>query len=242
MKRTAFFLAALLFLAGCGAPAPSSQPAPEVQVVEVEPERFFATPYALEDVGYFLDIPEDIGIHDPNPEDPERKIFPVGRPYQVVEPDFLDEPGGFYGASCLSGRVTLIQPLCHYLEFVSAGDTPLCFSILQAFRNDELEQPGVRIPFYQRYSRYQRNAKERYGKDPADLERFVVYRDEAVTVYDFFPVTDAPSLEEQLRAKAREPWAQYEEKGIDYLWFLEVERYFAQDVGRFIKPIPTETG
>ena len=89
MKRTAFFLAALLFLAGCGAPAPSSQPAPEIQVVEVEPERFFATPYALEDVGYFLDIPEDIGIHDPNPEDPERKIFPVGRPYQVVEPDFL---------------------------------------------------------------------------------------------------------------------------------------------------------
>ena len=81
MKRTAFCLAALLLLAGRGAPAPSSQPAPEIQAVEVEPERFFATPYALEDVGYFLDIPEDIGIHDPNGEGWEQFTEP---PYEVM--------------------------------------------------------------------------------------------------------------------------------------------------------------
>lgn len=249
MKRTAFCLAVLLLLAGCGAPAPSSQPAPEIQVVEVEPERFFATPYALEDVGYFLDIPEDIGIHDPN--DPE-EVPLVGTPYQIMNTETgqryvpASSPNyyttGIIGGENLYGRMTAIQPVCPYRALTS--DTYMTIVVLQAFLNEELETPGVRIPFLQPYVRGNLALRHLYGRDLADVEEFKVYEDDTITVYDFFILSQAPLLEEQLRDNAES--LHLDEFGIDYLWLLEVDTYLRDvtqgGVGRFIKPIPAETG
>ena len=185
MKRTAFCLAALLLLAGCGAPAPSSQPAPEIQTVEVEPERFFATPYALEDVGYFLDIPEDIGIHDPNGEGWEQFTEP---PYEVMTLETSVFPysstGEKYstnaeGGLSLYGRMTAVRLRLEYSDINASKVSPV---LLQAYLNEELETPGVRIPFLQPYIRGNLSLRRVYGRELEDVEDYMVYQDETITV------------------------------------------------------------
>ena len=246
MKRAAFFLAAVFLLGGCGAPASSSQPAPEIQVVEVEPERFFATPYALEDVGYFLDIPEDIGIHDPNGEGWKQFTEP---PYEVMTLETSVFPysstGEKYstnaeGGLSLYGRMTAVRLRLEYSDINSSKVSPV---LLQAYLNEELETLGARIPFLQPYARGNLSLRRIYGRDPEDLEDYVVYRDETITVYDLFLLTENPRLEEQLQAAAE--FDGLPERGIDHLWLLEVDTYLRDvtqgGVGRFIKPIPEGT-
>lgn len=257
-RPVALLLSAVLLLAGCsllphqpqgassnGDEAPSLD-APPIAEEPPAGESSYATPYALQDLGYHFVLPEDIGVYDTNETDltVTPQIIQKTYPHLLwTTPSATDNrfekyhAYGVYGSGNLWGSYTVLSPNCLYV--VPGSETSVCFSLLQAFRRSELEAPGAQIEFLQEEIRQYPNDRTgriytHYGLPVAEVEAYRVYADEEIVVYDFFPFTNAPPLEEQLEELAQE-W-NYQERGIDLTWPLELrDAILERGVGSFIQ-------
>lgn len=109
-----------------------------------------------------------------------------------------------YGGERLLGEYTVLQPGA----VQTSPGNPTSFALLQAFSRSELERSNAAVKFLRRtkpknsdedyYQIYSDGPFGEFSLAPDQLEDYVVFRDDAIVVYDFFEFSKAPPLEDQL--------------------------------------------
>mgnify|MGYP003769954981 CR=1 FL=1 len=199
------------------------------------------SPYSLSELGYRLEIPEDIGIYDMNEYQEGRDLIhqhfdpPL---YYVQEEETTFQYGTYffasYGGDNLVGVYTVLHPQCMYTA--ASADTMVCLSLLQAFLRSDVEREGAQIKFLRTEETVSGAVSYvPYTLSPGELETYQVYEDEEIVVYDFLGLTSAPPLDEQLKEDAQGELL--EQKGIDLSWIFDMRDYFLKadgGIGRFL--------
>jgi len=199
------------------------------------------SPYSLSELGYCLEIPEDIGIYDPNQFHADADlIHPYFEPplYYVQEEETTFQYGTYfflsYGGDNLVGMYTALHPQCMYNA--ANADTMVCLSLLQAFLRSDVEREDAQIAFLRTEETASGTVRYvPYTLSPEEVNKYKVYEDEKIVVYDFLMLTSAPPLDEQLKKDAQEEFL--EQKGIDLSWILDMRNYFLEadgGIGRFL--------
>lgn len=197
-------------------------------------------PYSLSELGYRLEIPEDIGIYDPNQSHADADlVHPYFEPplYYVQEEETTFQYGAYffasYGGDNLVGVYTALHPQCMYTA--ANADTMVCLSLLQAFLRSDVDMENAQIAFL----RTEKTASDTvryvpYTLSPNEVDAYKVYEDEEIVVYDFLELTSAPLLDEQLEEGVQGELLS--QKGIDLSWIFDMRDYFLETdggIGRF---------
>jgi len=199
------------------------------------------SPYSLSELGYRLEIPEDIGIYDPNQSHADADLIhsyfepPL---YYVQEEETTFQYGTYlfasYGGDNLVGIYTVLHPQCMYTA--ANADTMVCLSLMQAFLRSDVDMENARIVFL----RTEKTASGTvryvpYTLSPDEVDAYKVYEDEEIVVYDFLGLTSAPPLDEQLEEGVQGELLS--QKGIDLSWIVDMRDYFIESdggIGRFL--------
>ncbi|MEG2073839.1 MAG: hypothetical protein RRY54_03650 [Angelakisella sp.] len=164
----------------------------------------YAASYSLEALGYTMDLRGNVG------EPP----YPVAVPAKTIRSEEQGENGhsglytaDVYGGERLLGDYTALQPT--YSTENDAPTNPSSFALLQAFKKVDLARSGAGIRFLRRdkpknsgedyFRGYSEGPFSEFSLEPAALQNYVVYENEAVVVYNFFDFAKPPSLDEQLQ-------------------------------------------
>ncbi|MEG0853506.1 MAG: hypothetical protein RSF82_06515 [Angelakisella sp.] len=199
----------------------------------------YATPYALEGLGYTLDLGAQTG------QTPQLAAVTTGTQKEEIEGGHSGMyKAGVYGGERLIGDYTVLQPV--YTSGAEGPANPSSFSLLQAFKKSDIERSETGIRFLRRtkpkaaeedyYQAYTNGPFDEFSMSPLALENYIVYSDNDIVVYDFFEFSKAPSLEDQLTSLSQTQ--DYQQYSIKTDWVTGARQaIFGSEggIGRFIR-------